>query len=153
MIKIISLLLFFLLTFDLQLKAEVYEQVVVECSLIRTIDSENISGLYRVIRFGDTLFADYKHRVEGDLRRTDDVYFKVYLKEDFDELEASGLLALLESETGWSQDNMTSIRYWGIEESADDHFEMQLWQVTTASRTSLIAQWEIDSVKKCQAIF
>jgi hypothetical protein len=131
-------------------QAKVHEELVVECRLIRQVEDEVIAGFYRITRYGDSLFGEYKHQAEDDLVRTDDVYYKQYARDTFGELEANGTLDNLERETNIPKEQIRAIRYWGIDEDDNSNFQMQLWLVITDSNQRIVANWQENAFKSCQ---
>jgi hypothetical protein len=112
---------------------ELQEETLLECRVQFNDASTPIDGLYKVLRFGDTLFARYRHAPERELLQTDDVIFKRYTSDDLDQLNQNGLLDQLVASAGTQRSLVNEVVYYGIEETdtTEGFFEMNVYRLFT----------------------
>ena len=113
------------------------DTIQVECRLKYADQRNEVDGLYKVERDGDSLFARYRHHPSRDLLRTDDVTFKHVSEGALDHYNQNGLVDLLVSVAEINRAELKSINYYGIDQRDDGTFEMQLWKLMGSENRSL----------------
>ena len=130
-IRLTFLLFFFVL--GLQSSFGAINELLMSCNL-KYLEGEIIyNGSYRAIREGDHLFAEYRHNEDGDFISTDDVRLNSYEGDKLAALNEDGLVDLLAKELDTSFDNISKVKYYGIDETKDNQYEMQIWELFNLS--------------------